>query len=135
LGTGSRVFGAPQGSSAQVVSPPTRRLFTRTASTDATTLDERLGARSVHVLDVRQPSEWRHGHIRGAENVPVLYLKSQLARLPREKTIVTVCASGHRSAAAARTLQRAGYQVENLKGGMHAWTRAGLPTERATRRR
>jgi hypothetical protein len=38
--------------------------------------------------------------------------------------IVTVCASGHRSAAAARTLQRAGYHAENLKGGIRAWTRA-----------
>jgi rhodanese-related sulfurtransferase len=105
-------------------------LFTRTPSTDATTLAERLGERSVHVLDVRQPTEWRHGHIRGAENVPLLHLKSHLTALPRDKTIVTVCASGHRSAAAARTLQRAGYQVENLKGGMHAWTKASLPIEK-----
>jgi rhodanese-related sulfurtransferase len=88
----------------------------------------------VHVLDVRQPSEWRHGHIRGSQNLPLLQLKSQLAKLPREKTIVTVCASGHRSNAAARTLERAGYPVENLKGGMHAWTKAGLPVERARRR-
>jgi rhodanese-related sulfurtransferase len=105
------------------------RLFTRTASTDATTLAERLDDRAVHILDVRQPAEWRHGHIRGAQNLPLLQLKSHLATLPRDKTIVTVCASGHRSNAAARTLQRAGYQVENLKGGMHAWTKAGLPVD------
>jgi len=49
--------------------------------------------------------------------------------LPRGKTIVTVCASGHRSAAAARMLERSGYQVENLKGGMHGWAEAGLPVE------
>jgi rhodanese-related sulfurtransferase len=79
---------------------------------------------------VLQPAEWRHGHIRGSQNLPLLQLKSQLAKLPREKTIVTVCASGHRSHVAARTLQRAGYQVENLKGGMHAWTKAGLPIEK-----
>jgi rhodanese-related sulfurtransferase len=105
------------------------RLFTRTASTDATTLAERLDDRAVHILDVRQPAEWRHGHIRGAQNLPLLQLKSHLATLPRDKTIVTVCASGDRSNAAARTLQRAGYQVENLKGGMHAWTNAGLPVD------
>jgi rhodanese-related sulfurtransferase len=110
-------------------------LFTRTASTDPTSLSERLADRRVHVLDVRQPSEWRHGHIRGAQNLPLLQLKHRFSTLPQDKTIVTVCASGHRSTAAARTLQRAGYQVENLKGGMHAWTRAGLPTEPATRRR
>lgn len=108
-------------------------LFTRAPSTDAATLAERLGACSVHVLDVRQPTEWRRGHIRGAENVALLHVKNHLAALPRDKTIVTVCASGHRSAAAARTLQRAGYQVENLRGGMHAWTKAGLPIEKSWR--
>lgn len=110
------------------------RLFARTASTDVASLAERLGTRSVHVLDVRQPAEWRHGHIRGAQNVPVLHLMRNADGLPRDKTIVTVCASGHRSAAAARTLQRAGYQVENLEGGMHAWAKAGLPIEKSGRR-
>jgi rhodanese-related sulfurtransferase len=110
------------------------RLFARTANTDATTLAERLADRSVHILDVRQPAEWRHGHIRGSQNVPLIQLKSQLAKLPRDKTIVTVCASGHRSNVAARTLERAGYQVENLKGGMHAWTKADLPIAKERRR-
>lgn len=109
-------------------------LFTRTNSTDPSSLASRLSERSVHVVDVRQALEWRHGHIHGSENVPLTRLKSQLASLPRDKTIVTICASGHRSAAAARTLQRAGYRVENLKGGMHAWTKAGLPIEKQTPR-
>jgi rhodanese-related sulfurtransferase len=106
------------------------RLFTRTPSTDPADLAQRLAKGSVYVLDVRQPSEWQHGHIRGSRNVPLMQVKSQLATLPRDKTIVTVCASGHRSAVAARTLQRSSHQVENLKGGMHAWSRAALPVER-----
>ena len=110
------------------------RLFTRIASTDASTLANRLGDPGVHILDVRQPAEWRHGHIRGSQNLPLMQLDHRLATLPQGKTIVTVCASGHRSAAAARTLERAGYQVENLKGGMHAWARTGLPVEKTTRR-
>ncbi len=88
-------------------------LFTRTPSTDAAGLAEKLAGHNVHVLDVRQPSEWRHGHIHGSQNVPLMQLKRRLATLPRNKTIVTVCASGHRSRAAARTLQRAGYEVES----------------------
>lgn len=105
-------------------------LFTRTPSTDPAALAERLAKGGVYVLDVRQSGEWRHGHIRGSRNVPLIHVKSQLATLPQDKTIVTVCASGHRSAVAARTLQRSGHQVENLKGGMHAWSRAALPVER-----
>ena len=110
------------------------RFFTRTASIEAAALAERLTDRAVHIIDVRQPAEWRHSHIRGSHNLPLMQLKSRLATLAREKTIVTVCASGHRSNAAARALQRAGYQVENLKGGMHAWTRADLPVEKTRRR-
>jgi len=102
----------------------------RTPSTDPASLSERLADGSVYVLDVRQAHEWRHGHIHGAHNVPLLQLKGHLASIPRENTIVTVCASGHRSAAAARALQSVGYEVENLKGGMRAWTRARLPVER-----
>jgi rhodanese-related sulfurtransferase len=104
--------------------------FSRTPSTDPANLAERLAEGSVYVLDVRQPSEWRHGHIRGARNVPLIHVKGELSTLPRDKTIVTVCASGHRSAAAARILQRRGHQVENLKGGMHSWAKADLPVER-----
>jgi rhodanese-related sulfurtransferase len=104
-------------------------LFTRTPSTGPAAVAERLAEGSVYVLDVRQPSEWRHGHITGSRNVPLMHLKGQLATLPQDMPIVTVCASGHRSAAAARILQRNGCQVENLKGGMHAWSRAALPVE------
>jgi rhodanese-related sulfurtransferase len=108
-------------------------LFSRTEQTDAASLAERLASRSVLVVDVRQPGEWRHGHIRGSKNEPLVQLKRRLDTLRRDKTIVTVCASGHRSAVAARTLRRAGYTVENLKGGMHAWARAGLAIDRGTK--
>ena len=106
-------------------------LFTRTARVDAAAVAERLADRSVHVIDVRQPAEWRRGHIHGSLNLPLTQLASRLQGLPNDKPVVAVCASGHRSAIAARTLQRAGYQAENLKGGMHAWTRAGLPVQSA----
>jgi rhodanese-related sulfurtransferase len=102
-------------------------LFTRTAHVDAAEVAERLADRNVLVIDVRQPTEWRRGHIDGSLNLPLTQLTSRLHRLPNDKPVVTVCATGHRSALAARTLQRAGYQAENLKGGMRAWSRAGLP--------
>lgn len=105
-------------------------LFSRTPSTDAAGLNERLGSRAVYVVDVRQPGEWRRGHIRGSVNVPLTQLRGKLEKLPRDRTIVAVCASGHRSAVAARTLRKAGFDVENLKGGMSAWSRSGLPVKR-----
>lgn len=105
-------------------------LFSRTKSTTAGDVAERLAARSVVVIDVREPSEWRRGHIQGSHHVPLARLAGALPQLPAGKAIVTVCASGHRSAAAARTLERAGYSVENFQFGIRAWSRAGLPLSR-----
>ena len=109
------------------------RLFTRIGHVDAATLAERLGGRDVLVLDVRTPGEFRQGHIRGSENVPLPQLARRIATLPHERTIVAVCATGHRSASAARALTRAGYEAVNLKGGLRAWSRQGLPVEKRRR--
>ena len=111
------------------------RLFTRTASTDATGAADLLATRSAVLVDVRQPAEWKTGHIDGALHIPLSQLASRLDQLPDGKTIVTVCRSGHRSAIAARTLTRAGHDVLNLEGGINAWARAGLPLSRGTSRR
>jgi rhodanese-related sulfurtransferase len=103
------------------------RLFTRTRPIDAGGAADLLAARSAVVLDVRQHAEWKTGHIEGAIHIPLAQLSSRLQQLPSGTTIVTVCRSGHRSAVAAQTLTRAGHDVLNLRGGMNAWTRAGLP--------
>jgi rhodanese-related sulfurtransferase len=80
-------------------------------------------------LDVRQEIEWKHGHIRSALHIPLAHVSHRAHELPSDTTIVTVCRSGHRSALAARTLRRAGYQVANLRGGMRAWAQAGRPLD------
>jgi rhodanese-related sulfurtransferase len=103
------------------------RLFTRTPTIDADGAADLLAARSVVVVDVRQHAEWKTGHIEDAIHIPLTQLSSRHHQLPRGKTIVTVCRSGHRSALAARTLARAGHEVLNLRGGMNAWARAELP--------
>ena len=102
-------------------------LFSRTPRIDAAGAAELVAARSAVVVDVRQNAEWKRGHIQGAVHIPLGALPSRMQQLPAGKTIVTVCASGHRSAVAARTLTRAGHDVLNLRGGMSAWARAGLP--------
>ena len=106
-------------------------LFTRTRTIDAGSAADLLAARSVVVVDVRQHAEWKTGHIRDAIHIPLGQLSSRQHQLPRGKSIITVCRSGHRSALAARTLTRAGHDVRNLRGGMNAWARAGLPLSNA----
>jgi rhodanese-related sulfurtransferase len=80
------------------------------------------------LLDVREPSEWRKGHIPGAVHIPLGALTSRLRELDPAREVVTVCRSGNRSMAAARILNSAGFtQVSNLAGGMIVWSRSGLP--------
>jgi rhodanese-related sulfurtransferase len=102
------------------------RLFTRIRQIDAARAADLLAAGRIVVLDVRQHSERKTGHIENAIHIPLPQLASRLHQLPRGETIVTVCRSGHRSAIAARTLSGAGHDVLNLRGGMNAWARAGL---------
>ena len=102
-------------------------LFTRTPRIDPAGAAELIASRAAVVVDVRQNGEYRRGHIQGAVHIPLEQLSRRMNKLPAGKTIVTVCQSGHRSAAAARTLTRAGHDVLNLRGGMNAWRRAGLP--------
>lgn len=94
----------------------------------ATEAQEKLrGIQPPLVLDVRQPDEFRGGHIAGAKLIPLDQLGGRLNELPRDREILCVCRSGARSGAAARQLQAAGYNILNLSGGMIGWQRAGLP--------
>ena len=104
------------------------RLFRRVPSIDVAAAAELIRTKHALVVDVRQPAEWGRGHIKDASHVPLAQLSSRLEQLPRDRTIITVCQSGHRSARAARTLTRAGHDARNLRGGMNAWQRAALPT-------
>jgi rhodanese-related sulfurtransferase len=79
------------------------------------------------MVDVRQAAEVRAGAIPGVTHIPLTELGGRMAALPRDRQILTICYSGHRSPLAARRLGKAGYEVLNVAGGMQAWQEAGLP--------
>lgn len=78
------------------------------------------------LLDVRERGEFNAGHAPQARNIPLSQLPARLGKFPEDRTIVTVCRSGARSAHAARLLSGHGYDVVNLAGGMNAWRREGM---------
>ncbi len=85
------------------------------------------------VLDVREPDEFKHGHLLNAKLIPLGKLRDRMGELERcrEKPVVVVCRSGNRSATACALLSREGFtQVYNLAGGVTAWQKAGLPLEK-----
>ena len=84
-------------------------------------------------LDVREPAEYAEAHIAGSTLIPLGQLAHRISKLPQDRSIVAVCRSGNRSSVALSVLTRAGFtNVLNLRGGMLAWARSGLPTKRGT---
>lgn len=81
------------------------------------------------LLDVRTPDEYKQGHIQGAELIPLDELLARQSRIPKEREVICICASGSRSSLAARRLNSLGYQVSNLRGGMSHWIRSGQPVK------
>lgn len=82
------------------------------------------------ILDVRQPDEFRSGHIDGAKLIPLNELPRRMNELPQNVEILCVCRSGSRSSAATSQLNSAGYKAINLRGGMVGWQMAGLPVKK-----
>lgn len=85
------------------------------------------GRDAFQLVDVREPQEWDAGHIEEALHIPMGQLGQRQDELARDRTIVAVCRSGNRSGQVVHALRDAGYDAENLEGGMHAWAAADLP--------
>lgn len=81
----------------------------------------------LFVLDVREPREWVLGRADGSVHIPMGELGARQSELPSDRTILCVCRSGSRSAFVTKALRDAGYEAENLDGGLKAWSREGLP--------
>jgi rhodanese-related sulfurtransferase len=69
------------------------------------------------IVDVRSPGEFQGGHIKGSINVPLQSIQSSLGKIPKNKTVITCCASGMRSASAKSMLKSAGYANVHNGGG------------------
>jgi molybdopterin/thiamine biosynthesis adenylyltransferase/rhodanese-related sulfurtransferase len=79
-------------------------------------------------LDVREPDEYAQGAIAGALHIPRGQLESNIEGriLDRDTPVVIYCASGVRSAFAAKTLAELGYtDVASMVGGFNKWKDEG----------
>jgi rhodanese-related sulfurtransferase len=92
------------------------------------------------IIDVREPSEFSVLHISGSINVPRGILESacewdQEETIPelvqaKQREIVVVCRSGHRSLLSAWSLQVLGFEnVVSLKTGLRGWNDYEEPLE------
>ena len=109
-----------------------RQIKSRIGEVDPAVVREQVSNGAV-VVDVREPEEWSAGHIPGAIHVPKSYLESRFegAVPDRSEHVILYCASGNRSAWAARTLlDDLGYEhVESMVGGFTLWKDRGYEVE------
>ncbi|HEV7882728.1 MAG TPA: molybdopterin-synthase adenylyltransferase MoeB, partial [Solirubrobacteraceae bacterium] len=90
------------------------------------------GNGAIALIDVRESEEVARGLIPGATHVPRGYLESRIdgAVPDRSQHVVLYCASGNRSALAAKTLEELGYEnVESMTGGYTLWKDRGYQVE------
>ena len=95
---------------------------------DAPAAEDLRESQAAVFVDVRDRNEWDEGHVPGALHVPRGNLESRIegAVPDRDAQIVVYCASGARSAFAAKALAELGYEeVSSLAGGFNEWKRNG----------
>jgi rhodanese-related sulfurtransferase len=102
-------------------------LFSRSKSLTPSDAAAGLARGELQLIDVREPSEVSEARVKGARHIPLGQLSGKLGELDRDRPVAFVCRSGSRSAIATRTASKAGLDAANVKGGVIAWERAGLP--------
>ena len=102
-----------------------RQIKSQIAEVDPSEVHDVVAAgNGAAIIDVRETEELSQGHLPGARHVPRGYLESRIegAVPDRGQRVVLYCASGNRSALAARTLQDLGYEdVASMTGGITLW--------------
>jgi len=68
------------------------------------------------LVDVRTPAEFSAGSVKGAVNIPLDKVQSQLTKFEGKKNIVVFCRSGNRSSQAKSILEQNGFQ-DVINGG------------------
>ena len=98
---------------------------------DVAELDALLVQGTMRVLDVRDDTEFKSGHLPGAINVPMKRLPDRVGTLKRDKPWAVICASGSRSRSATDYLIEHGFEgAVSVRGGTYAWGHSGRPLVR-----
>ncbi len=75
------------------------------------------------LVDVRTPSEFAGGHVKGSVSIPLDNLQTQISQFKDKKHIIVFCRSGNRSGMAKNILEQNGFK-NVVNGG--TWERVSL---------
>ncbi len=91
-------------------------------------LKELLKEEDVQVVDLRGASEYKSGHLKGADHVFVGTLEENLDKVSKDKPVVVHCKTGDRAAIGYSILAKHGFQnVKNYLEGFEEWVKQGNP--------
>ena len=89
------------------------------------------GGEKVTFYDLREPEEFKQGHLPGAVSLPLRELPVQFSKVPRAGRVVLYCSCGPgniEEGYSYQILREQGYRnVSVLEGGMTEWRRLGFP--------
>jgi glyoxylase-like metal-dependent hydrolase (beta-lactamase superfamily II)/rhodanese-related sulfurtransferase len=86
--------------------------------------------RGLVLVDVRATGEFQINHIKGAMNIPAPELRWRSKELDKNKPVILICSTGHRSSLGASLLQQQGFsELYNVAGGMTGYSAAGYAAE------
>src|ERR1051325_3557688 len=96
------------------------------------TVQENITTHKAVLVDVREPKEWKEGHVEGAISLPLSSLEKGgdtttiEKEVPKNKIVYTHCVRGVRAVKAANILEKPGYNVRPLKAGYTDLVNAGV---------
>lgn len=97
------------------------------------TVRRNVDAKKAVIVDVREESEWKAGHLDAATHLPLSEIRKNLdaeavrKKLPKNMIVYTHCKVGARALTSALILERLGYDVRPLKPGYDELIQAGFP--------
>ena len=72
----------------------------------------------INLIDIREPSEYRSGHLPKAKNIPMDKIISETdIYLDKETEYHIICQSGMRSSRTCKILKKKGFNIINVAGG------------------
>lgn len=102
--------------------------FTRINSEEAKQMLD--GDANTVVVDVRNPDEYTAGHVTNAMWIPVDQVLARINELPKDKTLLFICAMGQRSALACEMAAAMGLNPDslyNIEDGTPGWVQRDYP--------
>lgn len=97
---------------------------------DADEVEKHLNDDNTQIIDVRGLSEYKAGHIPGADHVFIGTLPDNLDKIDKDKDLIVHCQSGVRATVAYSILRKHGFDnLRNFSGSMKEWTDKNKPVE------